>query len=91
MEGAKGAFSKQPAANKPTAKGKKQPKCKGIKGSRAKKKTWGEETAGAKTNVGVGVGRGVAVPVGGAAAMGTEDPGAAAPQPEELLLIPFQR
>ena len=67
------AGSQQPGQNQ-TAMGK------GPKGSRAKKGTWGEETAGAKTNEGADEGREDAVPVGGAAAERFGDPGAAAHQ-----------
>jgi len=51
---------------------------------------WGEETAGAKTNVGVDVGRVIAVPVGGAAVVRFVEPGATAQQlgnPPSLLII----
>ena len=52
--------SQQPGQNQ-------QPKGKGPKGSRTKKGTWGEETAGANAVVGVDAGRAVAEPEGGAA------------------------
>ena len=51
---------------------------------------WGEETAGPKTNVGVDVGRVIAVPDGGAAVVGFVEPGATAQQlgdPPSLLTI----
>ena len=60
-----------------------QGKTKQSEGSRTKKGSWGEETAGANAEVGVDAARATAVPEGGAAVAGTDEPGTASQQPPD--------